>query len=100
MSFNVVRRALPVLALAVCVARSGPASCQALRAVAAWTRPAALKPGDTIAFVAPAGPTSPENVREAKARLERLGFRVQASALAPRSPRLAAKLGLRTRWDT
>ncbi|MBN9524443.1 LD-carboxypeptidase [bacterium] len=44
---------------------------------AAWTRPAALKPGDTIAFVAPAGPADPERVGKAKEKFEAMGFQVK-----------------------
>lgn len=42
-----------------------------------WIRPAALKPGDTIAFVAPAGPADPEKVGKAKERFEAMGFKVR-----------------------
>jgi muramoyltetrapeptide carboxypeptidase len=41
-----------------------------------WLTPAALKPGDTIAFVAPAGPADPERVTKAKERIEKMGFKV------------------------
>jgi muramoyltetrapeptide carboxypeptidase len=46
-------------------------------AIAEWTRPAALKVGDTIAFVAPAGPADAEKVGKAKERFEKLGFKVK-----------------------
>lgn len=42
-----------------------------------WIRPPALAPGDTVAFVAPAGPANPELVAKAKERFEALGFKVQ-----------------------
>lgn len=38
--------------------------------------PAALKPGDTIGFVAPAGPLSQERMERAKERLEQRGYHV------------------------
>ena len=41
-----------------------------------WIRPPALKPGDTIAFVAPAGPAELPPLREYAARLEKAGYRV------------------------
>lgn len=44
---------------------------------AEWTRPAALKLGDTIAFVAPAGPADAEKVGKAKERFEKMGFKVK-----------------------
>jgi muramoyltetrapeptide carboxypeptidase len=50
-------------------ARPGPAGDE-------WARPPALKAGDTIAFVAPAGPADAEKVGKAKERFERMGFRV------------------------
>ncbi len=58
---------------------------------AAWTRPRGLRPGDTIAFVAPAGPATAERVEAAKARFERLGFRVSVPpSLASRKDRYLA----------
>ncbi len=41
-----------------------------------WIRPAALKPGDTIAFVAPAGPAELAPMRAYADRLEKDGYRV------------------------
>lgn len=41
-----------------------------------WIRPAALEPGDTIAFVAPAGPAESRPMREYAAQLEKGGYRV------------------------
>jgi muramoyltetrapeptide carboxypeptidase len=43
----------------------------------AWRKPPALKPGDTIAFVAPAGPVrSDAPLREYASRLEKAGYKV------------------------
>ncbi len=41
-----------------------------------WIRPAALKPGDTIAFVAPAGHAELNRIRVYAASLEKEGYRV------------------------
>jgi muramoyltetrapeptide carboxypeptidase len=41
-----------------------------------WLRPAALKPGETIAFVAPAAPADPGPMRAYAAHLEERGYRV------------------------
>jgi muramoyltetrapeptide carboxypeptidase len=41
-----------------------------------WVRPPALKPGDTIAFVAPAGPAELPKLRAYAAELEKAGYRV------------------------
>ncbi|HEX4613666.1 MAG TPA: LD-carboxypeptidase, partial [Urbifossiella sp.] len=41
-----------------------------------WVAPPGLRPGDTIAFVAPAGPADPVKVGQAKERFERMGFKV------------------------
>lgn len=49
----------------------------------AWTRPAALRQGDTIAFVAPAGPADPEKVGKAKERFEQMGFKVKVPPTLP-----------------
>jgi muramoyltetrapeptide carboxypeptidase len=45
-----------------------------------WINPAALKKGETIAFVAPAGPADPEKVSKAKARFESMGYQVKIPA--------------------
>lgn len=45
-----------------------------------WLKPPALKPGDTIALVAPAGPAEAKVVNEYAAQLEQAGYR----ALIPR----------------
>jgi muramoyltetrapeptide carboxypeptidase len=55
-----------------------------------WLRPAALKVGDTIAFVAPAGPVDPERIGKAKARLEDLGFKVKVPETLNRRDRYLA----------
>jgi muramoyltetrapeptide carboxypeptidase len=53
--------------LALVAAEDGPA----------WRKPPALRPGDTIAFVAPAGPVrSDAPLRDYAARLEKAGYRV------------------------
>jgi muramoyltetrapeptide carboxypeptidase len=41
-----------------------------------WIRPAALKPGDTIAFVAPAAPAKSDPIRAYASQLEKEGYRV------------------------
>jgi muramoyltetrapeptide carboxypeptidase len=41
-----------------------------------WVRPPALRPGDTIALVAPAGPADKERVAQFARLLEKKGFRV------------------------
>jgi muramoyltetrapeptide carboxypeptidase len=41
-----------------------------------WARPPALRPGDTVALVAPAGPANKERVLEFAKLLEQKGFRV------------------------
>ena len=41
-----------------------------------WKKPRALRPGDAIQFVAPAGPADPERVEACRGRFEGLGFRV------------------------
>lgn len=81
-------RSLPVLAL---VALGGSAALPPTPAPAPsaaptpagaleWLRPAALRPGDTIAFVAPAGPADPEKVAKAQERFEKMGFKVKVPA--------------------
>jgi muramoyltetrapeptide carboxypeptidase len=42
-----------------------------------WRKPRALRPGETIRFVAPAGPADPERVEVCRKRFEALGFRVE-----------------------
>jgi len=56
-----------------------------------WIKPAALRKGDTIAFVAPAGPADAEKVAKAKDKFESLGFRVSIPpTLATRRDRYLA----------
>lgn len=69
-----------VLSLA-CAAIAPLAGCSATRPLTPVPiRPAALKPGDTIAFVAPAGPLDETRMERARARLEALGFHVRVPA--------------------
>lgn len=42
-----------------------------------WRMPRALRPGDTVAFVAPAAPADMSAVRAVAGRFEKLGYRVQ-----------------------
>lgn len=44
-----------------------------------WTKPAALKSGDTIAIVAPAGPVDVQQVKDYAQQLESLGYKVVVS---------------------
>lgn len=72
-----VLRTLPVLGALALVAASPPhGAARPAPAADEWIRPPALKAGDTIAFVAPAGPADPDKVRTARERFERMGFRV------------------------
>ncbi|OWK42979.1 S66 peptidase family protein [Fimbriiglobus ruber] len=52
------------------------ASAQELKGDAEWLRPAALKPGDTIAFVAPAAPAELDLLQIYAKRLEKDGYHV------------------------
>ncbi len=61
-----------VLVLAACFTLRG----QGPRPSLEWIRPQALKPGDTIAFVAPAGPAELKPLREYADRLEAAGYHV------------------------
>jgi muramoyltetrapeptide carboxypeptidase len=77
-------RLLPVLALLAVgipatlpLAPAVPASAPERSERLEWTCPAALRPGDTIAFVAPAGPADAEKVGKAKERFEKMGFKVK-----------------------
>lgn len=76
---NGMLRILPALGLAALAipAAFPPAPSTAAPARTGWTRPAALAVGDTIAFVAPAGPADPDKVGKAKERFETMGFKVQ-----------------------
>jgi muramoyltetrapeptide carboxypeptidase len=50
--------------------------CHSHAAEEDWLKPAALRPGDTIMFVAPAGPVQPERIEKCRQLLEKMGFRV------------------------
>lgn len=79
-------RPRPLCGLLAAAALAAPAP-----AADPWVRPPALRPGDTIAFVAPAGPADPERVAKAKDRFERLGFKVSVPpTLAARRDRYLA----------
>ncbi len=65
--------AIPLTMLA---AGTPSGSAQERQSKADWIRPPALKPGDTIAIVAPAGPAELPPLREYAARLEKEGYRV------------------------
>ena len=80
---TVLLRSLPVLSVFALASLALPPSEGSARPAPSkdeWTRPAALQAGDTIAFVAPAGPADPDKVRAAKERFERMGFRVRVPA--------------------
>ena len=62
--------------LAILVVGASSVSAQDPEAGTDWIRPAALKPGDTIAFVAPAGPAELRPMQEYAAQLEKGGYRV------------------------
>lgn len=71
-------RALPIMVLVAAVGFVvAPHAPGAAPERPEWTYPAALRPGDTIAFVAPAGPADPEKVGKAKERFEQMGFKVK-----------------------
>lgn len=76
---KISRRAFGVLAVAgvvapAIVAPARPAIKRLLK------KPPRLRFGDTIALVAPGGPTNEEAIAQAVARIERLGFRARQSA--------------------
>lgn len=54
-----------------------PASAQEQAAPVDWIRPPALKPGDTIAFVAPAGPAEWPPIRKYAKVLRKAGYKVR-----------------------
>jgi muramoyltetrapeptide carboxypeptidase len=64
------------VALLAVAAGAFPLSARDLEANADWIRPSALKPGDTIAFVAPAGPAKLPPLRKYATRLEKAGYKV------------------------
>jgi muramoyltetrapeptide carboxypeptidase len=56
-----------------------------------WVRPPALRPGDTVAFVAPAGPADPDRVGKARLAFEKQGYTVRIPAgMAARKDRYLA----------
>jgi muramoyltetrapeptide carboxypeptidase len=50
-----------------------------IKALVSWTKPAALKPGDTVAIVAPAGPVDLEKVQAYAKQLRSAGYQVRIS---------------------
>jgi muramoyltetrapeptide carboxypeptidase len=72
--------ALPVRSfatiLAILAAGASTVHAEDSEASDEWIRPQALKPGDTIAFVAPAGPAKLPPLQEYAARLEKDGYKV------------------------
>ena len=67
---------ISVAATLAIVAARAPPCAQDPKTSADWVRPPALKPGDTIAFVAPAGPAELPPLRAYAAQLEKGGYRV------------------------
>jgi muramoyltetrapeptide carboxypeptidase len=65
-----------VAALSIAAVGASPVSAEDREAPANWIRPAALKAGDTIAFVAPAGPATLPPMRAYADQLEKSGYRV------------------------
>jgi muramoyltetrapeptide carboxypeptidase len=65
------------LQVASCVLLAAPACGQDETQLADWIRPAALRPGDTIGFVAPAGPAKWEPVRKYAEALRKAGYKVR-----------------------
>ena len=66
---------LPFAAVPRFVPRPGP-EADPPPAEVPWKKARALRAGDAIRFVAPAGPADPERVESCRRRLEGLGFRV------------------------
>jgi muramoyltetrapeptide carboxypeptidase len=62
--------------IAFLASRVSSATAQDRVATAEWIRPRALRPGDTIAFVAPAGPASLPPMKAYAETLEKGGYRV------------------------
>jgi muramoyltetrapeptide carboxypeptidase len=62
--------------LAILAAGASSVCAQDRAAATDWLRPAALRPGDTIAFVAPAGPAKLTPLRAYAERLEKDGYQV------------------------
>ena len=65
-----------IAAFTIFTAGTASARAQDRDATDDWIRPAALKPGDTIAFVAPAGPARLPPIRAYAGQLEKEGYRV------------------------
>ncbi|MGP0064234.1 MAG: S66 peptidase family protein [Isosphaeraceae bacterium] len=63
-------------ALAMIATGAGSACARESKRTADWVRAPALKPGETIAFVAPAGPARLPPLRTYASRLEKAGYRV------------------------
>jgi muramoyltetrapeptide carboxypeptidase len=68
--------AAAILALGACAGTGTGTSRPTLRAPEGMIWPAPLRPGDTIMFVAPAGPLDRERMARARQRLEARGYRV------------------------
>jgi muramoyltetrapeptide carboxypeptidase len=65
-----------IAAFAILAVAAAPACAQDRDATDDWIRPPALKPGDTIAFVAPAGPAQLPPLNAYGEQLEKRGYRV------------------------
>ncbi|MHC5540937.1 S66 peptidase family protein [Singulisphaera rosea] len=57
--------------------RSGPLAAGEARGEMDWKKARALRERDTIAFVAPAGPSDPNRVEQSRKSLEAMGYRVR-----------------------
>lgn len=69
----------PTWSLLICLAIAAGATSaysQESKTVGDWIRPPALKPGDLIAFVAPAGPAESRSMKTYAEKLEKAGYRV------------------------
>jgi muramoyltetrapeptide carboxypeptidase len=64
-----------ILAAAIAISHLCSVACAVERLEMAW--PPRLKPGDTVMFVAPAGPPEREQVMRAKRRIEDRGYKVK-----------------------
>jgi muramoyltetrapeptide carboxypeptidase len=78
--FDITPKGVSLWAFAAALAAvtTGVSSLSAhdFKANADWVQPSALKPGDTIAFVAPAAPAELPPLRQYAARLEKAGYKV------------------------
>jgi muramoyltetrapeptide carboxypeptidase len=75
-----MRAWLPCVFLTIALATlasSGPLIGQPVLGDVDWVKPRALRAGDVIQFVAPAGPVDRESVEKAVVVLEKMGFRVK-----------------------